>query len=197
MTASRALAALVGLVLLAATATGCGDDDPKPAADSPGSATSDTSDAGEDTGGDTGAPAGLPKFCDLVTPEEVTAAVGAAVTLETGPFDACEFGQEDPRALSGSLGAVEVDTGNGGFAAYRSGSRTTLDDGVDHPVAGVGDEAFVATGTFAGGENLQGAGAVLVDGTAYTLALSQGSGLSEEELVAIGEKLLRLMADAA
>lgn len=192
MTASRARTALAGLVLVLATAAGCGDDDPEPAAGNTVDSTDSTTSTADST-----EPAALPRFCDLVTPEEVTAAVGAAVTLEAGPLDSCEFGQEDPRALSGSLGAVEVDTGNGGFAAYRSGSRSTLDDGVDHPISGVGDEAFVATGTFAGGENLQGAGAVLVGGTAYTLALAQGSGLSEEELVAIGEKLLRLMADAA
>lgn len=192
MTAARARTALAGLALLLATAAGCGDDDPKPAADgtpAPGTESTDSTDSTE--------PAALPRFCELVTPEEVTAAVGAAVTLEAGPQDSCEFGQEDPRALSGALGAVEVDTGNGGFAAYRSGSSAALDGAVDHPVPGVGDDAFVATGTFAGGENLQGAGAVLVGGTAYTLTLAQGSGLGEEELVAIGERLLRLMADAA
>lgn len=190
MTASRALASLAGLVLVVVTAAGCGEDDPGPATGGTAGSSTDSTVSTE--------PAALPRFCDLLTPEQVTAAVGAAVTLETGPFDACEFGQDDdPRALSGSLGAVEVDTGNGGFDAYRSGTAGSLDDAVEHPVPGVGDDAFVTTGTFAGGESLQGAGAVLVGGTAYTLALAQASGLSEEELVAVGEKLLRLMADAA
>lgn len=192
MTVSRVLATLAGLVLVAATAAGCGEDDPAPTGSgstgSPGSTGST---------GSTG-PAALPRFCDLLTPAQVTAAVGAAVTLEAGPLDSCEFGQDDdPRALSGTLGAVEVDTGNGGFAAYRSGTAGSLEDAVEHPVTGVGDEAFVATGTFAGGENVQAAGAVRVGGTAYTLALAQGAGLSEEDLVAVGERLLRLMADAA
>ncbi|AIY19393.1 hypothetical protein GUY44_03525 [Pimelobacter simplex] len=190
MTVSRVLATLAGLVLVAATAAGCGEDDPAPTGS--GSTAGSTGSTGS-TG-----PAALPRFCDLLTPAQVTAAVGAAVTLEAGPLDSCEFGQDDdPRAVSGTLGAVEVDTGNGGFAAYRTGTAGSLEDAVEHPVAGVGDEAFVATGTFAGGESIQAAGAVRVGGTAYTLALAQGAGLSEEELVAVGERLLRLMADAA
>lgn len=185
---TRAL--LAGLLLVGALASGCGEDGDSSAGDGDSSAV-DSGDSGDS--GDAGE---LPKFCELLTAEQVTEAVGAAVTLETAPFDSCEFDQEDPRAVSGSLGVVEVGTDNGGFESYRSGSSASLDDGVDHPVEGVGEEAFVATGTFGGGESLQAAGGALVDGgRVYTVNLTQASGMSEEELVTISENLLELLVE--
>lgn len=186
---------IAGLLVVGALASGCGDDG---ASNDPGDTGNDTS-AAESNGADSGdtEPAELPKFCDLLTAEQVTAAVGAAVTLTTGPFDACEFKQDDPRAVSGSVGAVEVDTGNGGFEGYQSGISGTLQNVAEHPVEGLGDGAFVTTGTIGGGESLQTAGGVLVGGTVYTVNLSQASGMAEGDLVAIAEKLLKLLVDVA
>ncbi len=191
---------MAGLVVVATLVAGCGGGDGN---DAPGT-TDGGSTAGSGEGGGDGTDdtddaddTALPAFCDLLTADQVTAVVGAAVTLTTGPFDACEFDQEDPRALSGSLGSVEVDTGNGGYDAYRSGSGLTLDDPVEHTLDGIGEDAFLTTGTFNGGENLQAAGGVLVGGVVHTVNLVQGEGLSEEQLVTIGEGLLQLLADAA
>lgn len=187
-------ALITGLTLVAALAAGCGDDGK---GDTKGDGGGDPTTSSSDPGSDSGEPEALPKFCDLLTADQVTEAVGAPVTLTTGPFDACEFDQDDPRALSGSLGVVEVGTDNGGFESYRSGSKGSLDNGVDHPVTGVGEEAFVTTGSFAGGESIQAAGGALVDGgRVYTVNLAQASGMTADELVAISEKLLKLMTDA-
>lgn len=191
-------ALVVSLVVLGAVASGCGDD-----GDASGSSTATTTsqapsaDAGTDTGGDGDGDGALPRFCDLLTPEQVAGAVGAPVTLTTGPFDACEFDQEDPRALSGSLGVVEVGTDNGGFESYRSSASSGLTGGADHPVE-VGDgDAFVATGTIGGGESIHAAGGVLTDGgRVLTVNLSQAAGMTADQLVAISTRLLQLLADA-
>lgn len=179
---TRALFA--GLLLVAALATGCGDD-----GDAGDDATSAATPDGEES-------AGLPTFCDLLTAEQVTGAVGAPVTLTAAAFDACEIDQEDPRALSGSLGAVAVDNGNGGYDAYRSGSKASLEGAVEHPIEGVGEQAYVTTGSFAGSESLQAAGGALVDGNVYTVTLVQSQGMTEDALVEVGRKLLELMVDA-
>ncbi|MEV5000225.1 hypothetical protein [Nocardioides sp. LML1-1-1.1] len=181
---TRALFA--GLLLVAALATGCGDD---------GDAGDDDKKSAATAGGEESA--GLPKFCDLLTAEQVTGAVGAPVTLTAAAFDACEIDQEDPRALSGSLGAVAVDNGNGGYDAYRSGSKATLEGAVEHPVDGVGEQAYVTTGTFGGGESLQASGGALVDGNVYTVTLTQSRGMTEDALVEVSRKLLELLVDAA
>lgn len=198
----RALISLLAVV--AVTATGCGGDDTDKDSD-PGASSNAGTDTGGDTGGDTSGdtggdePAALPTFCDLITADQVTEAVGVSVTVEVGPFDACEFDDaSNVRGLSGSLGTAEVGTANGDFEGYRTGASAALDNGVDHPLEGLGEEAFVATGTFAGGENIQAGGGVLVgNGVVYTVNLAQGIGMTEDELVAISEKLLQLMLDAA
>lgn len=186
-------ARLAGLLMIGVLASGCGDDGDDGGSADDGSGTTDSSatDAGDADSGE------LPKFCDLLTADQVTAAVGAAVTLTTGPFDACEFKQEDPRAVSGSLGAVQVDTGNGGYDAYVSGASGALTDATEHPVDGIGDDAFVTTGTIGGGESIQTAGGALVGGTVYTVNLSPGPGMGADELVAIANELLQLLVDAA
>ncbi|KRB78372.1 hypothetical protein ASE01_03605 [Nocardioides sp. Root190] len=197
---TRAL--ITALLLVGALASGCGDGDDGSDAQTP-SSTPDNDDNGTDSGDDSGdsgddAPeAGeLPKFCELLTAEQVTEAVGAPVTLESAPFDSCEFDQEDPRAVSGSLGVVEVGVDAGGFESYRSGSSGALTNGVDHPVDGLGNEAFVATGTIGGGESLQAGGGVLTDGgVVYTVNLTQASGVSEDDLVAISTRLLELLVE--
>lgn len=188
-----------GLAVVGMLVAGCGGDDDSDADTAPDDTSSDApaSEPGTDESDAPEAPDELPVFCDLVTAEQVGEAVGGDVTIKTGPFDACEFSQSDVYEYSGSLGVVEVDTGNGGFEAYRDGGAATLTDAVVHDVTGVGDQAFVTTGSFGGGESLQAAGGVLVGGVVYTVNVSQAADHTEDELVAISEKLLSLMVDAA
>lgn len=188
---TRAL--IAGLTLVAALAAGCGDDG---GSDTTGDGGADPTTSGSEQEPGAGEPAALPKFCDLLTADQLTEAVGAPVTLTTDPFGGCAFAQEDPRALSGTLGATELGEGAGGYETYQSGTRGALDDPTRHDVPGLGDGAYVDIGTIAGGENLQVAGGVLSGTVIYTVNLAQGAGLGEADLVAISEKLLTLMADA-
>jgi len=119
------------------------------------------------------------------------------VTLETDPFGGCAFSQEDPRALSGTLGATELGEGAGGYETYQSGTKGAMDGPTRHEVPGLGDAAYVDIGTIAGGENLQVAGGVLSGTVIYTLNLAQATGMTEDELVAISETLLKLLVEAA
>ena len=93
------------------------------------------------------------------------------------------------------LGAVDV-AASGGYETYQSGTKAVLTSPTRHDFDDLGESAYVDIGTIAGGENLQVAGGVLVGEVIYTLNLSQAAGLSEEELVAVSEKLLQLMVDA-
>lgn len=188
-------ARIAAVLLVGGLAAGCGGGSDDAGGDAGGDTDSNASAAGDTAPDATETEA--PAFCDLLDPADVAAAVGAAVTLETGPSGDCEIGQDDPRALSGSVGTVQVDIGNGGYEAYRSGSSASLDGAVEHPLDGIGDEAYVTTGTFAGSENLQAAGGALVGGNVHTVTLVQGVGLSEEELVEISEQLLTLLVEVA
>ena len=185
---SRRTSAVALIGALALSMAGCGGDD---ASDKAPSSSNGDNDPGTAPGADG---ADLPEICDLVTAEEVGEVLGATVALEPGPSGAdCEFSiPDDVRGYSGTLGALSVDTGNGGFDALQSGAGAVMDDPADHDVD-VADGGFVTTGTVFGGENLQSSGGALVGGVAYTATVIQGSGHSEEEMVAITQQLLELV----
>ncbi|WP_162602454.1 hypothetical protein [Nocardioides daejeonensis] len=186
--AALAASATVLLLLLA----GCDSD----SSDSSSSSNQQTQDTGNDNNAGT-APGSdqveLPVLCDLVTAEDVGGILGLTVELEAGPFDDCEFSApDDLRDYSGALGALSVDTGNGGFDALKSGSKAAMDAPVEHEIP-VGDAGYVTTGTVFGGENLQASAGALVGGVAYTVTLIQGSGHTEAEMVEVSQRLLELV----
>ena len=171
-------------------ACGGGDDDASSggtsASASEGSEGADASDASDaDEVVDT---------CALVSVEEVGEIVGGTFTSELGPFDACEFDQEDPRATSFSLDAQPLSELGGGFDVYRSGSKSAFTDAKQVDVPGVGDEAFITTGTFGDGTNTQLQAATLVGGQVLTVSLTQASDIAEDVLVDQATQLLTLIA---
>ncbi|HNA99864.1 MAG TPA: hypothetical protein PLO27_03635 [Marmoricola sp.] len=180
-----------GALMLGVLIAGCGSgtegpkDNPAGSSQSVDQGATDNSTSAQDT----------PKFCDLLTAEQIGTAIGGTVTLNTGPFDACEFKQDDPRALSGSLGSSSLQE-NGGYEAYQAGSRAAMDDPTRTDLPGLGDAAYVDIGTVAGGSNLQVAGGVKVGDIIHTINLAQGNGMSAAQLTEISKKLLQLMLDA-
>lgn len=178
-----ASALLVPLALVAA----CGDDD---SGDGGGSDTSSASDAGSD-GGD--APAEAPNICELLPAEAAGDVAGFAVTAEEGPFDICEYGQEDPRATSFNLGAQLESELGGGAAVYFDGLTAGL-TAEDESTPDVGEQARIVTGEVSGFS--QTAGAALVDGVLYTVNLSPGDELDAAGELALAEALLQAMVDA-
>lgn len=177
-------AVLLPLALLSA----CGNDSTDSSADS--SATEPAADAA--AADDVEAP----RFCEALTADQVGAAIGATVTLEEGPIG-CEFGQEDLRALSGTIGTTPAEDDSAGFfRTYRSGAGSALQDSAVNDVPGIGEAAFVATGLSPGGSNQQGAGAALVGDLLVTVNLSQGTGMTAAEVTEAGTALLQLAVDA-
>ena len=175
-------------------ACGGGDDDASSGGTSAsasegseGADASDASDADEDSDE-------VVDTCALVSVEEVGEIVGGTFTSELGPFDACEFDQEDPRATSFSLDAQPLSELGGGFDVYRSGSQSAFTDAKQVDVPGVGDEAFITTGTFGDGTNTQLQAATLVGGQVLTVSLTQASDIAEDVLVDQATQLLTLIA---
>jgi len=114
-------------------------------------------------------------LCSVITAAQISTAIGATVTTEVGPFDACEFSQSDLRALSGSLGTTPLTDGAGGYDSYRSGTTSAMTDSTATDLPGIGEAAFVTLGTIGGGSSLQAAGAAQVGDLLVTVNLSQGS----------------------
>jgi hypothetical protein len=135
-------------------------------------------------------------LCSVITAAQISTAIGATVTTEVGPFDACEFSQSDLRALSGSLGTTPLTDGAGGYDSYRSGTTSAMTDSTATDLPGIGEAAFVTLGTIGGGTSLQAAGAAQVGDLLVTVNLSQGVGQTAQELTDLSRALLVLATDA-
>ncbi|RYJ02804.1 MAG: hypothetical protein EON52_18880 [Actinomycetales bacterium] len=127
------------------------------------------------------------------SPQAASDVAGFAVTAEEGPFDVCEYGQEDPRATSFNLGA-QLESELGGGAQVYFDSLTTGITAEDESAPDVGEQARIVTGEVSGFS--QTAGAALSDGVLYTVNLSPGDELDAAGELALAEKLLRAMVDA-
>lgn len=185
----RRVPVLIATILLTgASASACGgSDDPAPSGDSPSTGAS-SSEESDDTSSE------LLDACGAVSADEVGAILDGTFTSEVGPFDACEFDQEDPRATSLSVDAQLLSELGGGFEVYQSGSKLAFTDGKQVDVPGVGDAAFITTGTFGEGTNIQLQAATLIDGQVITVSLTQASDIAEDVLVGQANELLTLVA---
>ncbi|NRQ49303.1 hypothetical protein [Aeromicrobium stalagmiti] len=180
----RRRAAVVSIVLMSLLGACGGSDDPAPSDDAAGSASSTDSGDGE---------VEVLDVCKEISADEVGQVLGATVTSELGPFDACEYDQEDPRATSVAIDAQSLAELGGGFESYRAGTGSVLTDGETVDVPGVGDEAFITTGRFGDGENTQLQGAVSIGGQLISVNLTQASGIAGDVLVGQATELLKLV----
>lgn len=176
------LVGLATLALLGLAACGGGD---APAGDD--------SAAGSSSGATAGAApeeaADVPDdLCSLVSAEELGDALGVTVTTEPGPVDTCDFGEEDPRGVSGSYGVVPAED-NGGYAAYRSGMTSVMEDPEVTAVDGLGAAAEIAFGSLAGGYGTQAAGAADLGSVVVTTNVLGGD---QDRLTERAEAVLRL-----
>lgn len=183
----RCVLAVAVVLLLVLGACG-GGSDPAP--------TGEKADSGKTTGSDDKKAEAFDP-CTEISADEVGKIIGATVTSEVGPFDACQYDQEDVRATSVAIDTqLEAELG-GGFDVYKSGTASALTDSQLTDVPGIGDAAFTATGRFGDGENTQLQGAALVNGVVITVNLTQASGASADVLVAQATELLKLAAAKA
>lgn len=191
----RTLTCLITAAALAALA-GCGSED----ADTPASSSSSSSapsSGPSSAGGDEAdnASGGLIDICNLVTDAEISDLLDGKVTKEEVPGGGCNFSNEDnPRAASLQINASVIDDGAGGFEGSIAGLEGVLQGAGGGAVEGVGDQAYVKTGTFAGSEFVRGSGLVRVGTTAVQVDLSPNEGTSAKDVRAIVVDALTLVA---
>lgn len=179
MRRAPAVIAIIATFLLAS----CGGSDDK---DSP--AASDTSTAAAAAEDDDSA-ASDP--CKTLSADDIGAVLGGPVTLKEAPGGGCGFDQDDPRAPS--VGIYAVNDAGGGFEASKGGNVV---DGKVEGVSGIADGAWLAVGT-SGGENLQGQGVVARDDQLVNIALTQGNGLDEATVHEMVLGVLKLVDSAS
>jgi hypothetical protein len=129
-----------------------------------------------------------------VSDADIAEILGAPVTREEIPGGGCSFSSEDVRAPSLSLASSAYDQSTGGFDAATSGVSAVIGGSAGGPVSGIGDEAYVKTGT-TGGENQQAGGVVHAGDTLVQATLIQAKGLPAEKVKAYVVDALRLAAD--
>ena len=179
----------VSAVLMVCVLGACGDS---------GSSGSDGG-AGDAKSGTTSKPKDVKVMdvCGTISAGEVGTVLGATVTSKVGPFDACEYSQEDARATSAAIDAQSLADLGGGYEAYKSGTSATLTGGDTVDLDGVGDKAFIVTGSLGGGSNTQLQGAVVIGGQLVSVNLTQASGVEASVLVDQATQLLKLVAAKA
>lgn len=195
--ATASLAALVVVTVL--TACGGGDDEnddtgatSAAATGQPAAAQSDAAEPQPETE-DGSAPRDI---CSAVTAEQVGEALETeGLVADVLPGFGCGFSSDDPRLPSVTLAEVPVGGGNGGFEGFRGGVALGL-GGEPETVDGVGDEAFVVTGTVGGGSSVTGSGGVRLGEVAVQVTLLQSSGLSADDVRRLTVAVLTLVADA-
>ncbi|MFL6155981.1 MAG: hypothetical protein ACJ72D_07820 [Marmoricola sp.] len=215
-------AAAIALVAAAAlTLTGCGSAK-QPAADAPGTAlttptgdgtpdpgpgtTSDTTPTptptptetegdGDSEGDDTPATAGG-GICGDLSADVVGAVLGGTVKGAALPGGGCAFTQASSKAPAATFVERSLAKTPGGMEGAKTDATSSV-EGTPQNLSGIGDAAFVVTGTAFGEPAVQGAGAVLVGKRVISINLTQGSGLSAATVKAMTVKLLRLAATQA
>ncbi len=175
-----------GVVLMVCVLGACGDKD-----------ASTSGDAADKDSTSTTTDAKVMDVCGSISADDVGSIVGATFTSEVGPFDACEYSQDDPRAVSVSIDAYPLSDLNGGYDGFKSGTSATLTGSDTVDLDGVGDAAFLTTGTFASGTNTQLQGAVQIGNQVISVNLTQASGLEASVLIDQATKLMNLVVSKA
>lgn len=180
---SRRVSAVAAAVAAMGVITGCGSSAAPSVA--PTTASSGTPASG--------ASAFAKDACAATSAAEISKAVGATVTLKTGPSGDCEFSQEDPRAISGSFGLVKYADTNGGFEGYLNGLTGVLKQPEKTSLTGLGKAASVYVGvpSFGSGANLMAGGVVDLGDVLLQVTLVQGKGLPADQLTGVAEGILR------
>lgn len=131
-------------------------------------------------------------ICASLSEAEVGAVLGGEITGSAIPGNqGCSFNQTSPNAPAATVYDVAFADMTGGMDGAKDNATSAVEgDPVD--LAGIGDAAFVVTGTSFGGTDLQGAGAVRVGGRLINIQLAQSEGLSRAKVRALVVNLLKL-----
>jgi hypothetical protein len=132
-------------------------------------------------------------ICSDLEASDVGAALAVGVTGSALSTGGCEF---DPRR-DGDPSATFVETSfratPGGMAGAKTDATSSV-EGEPVDLSGIGDAAFVVTGTAFGGPDVEGAGAVKVGDRLVNVTVSQSTGLTRTRVTSLVTALLRLAA---
>jgi hypothetical protein len=115
------------------------------------------------------------------------------VTGTAIPGGGCTFAQKNSSSPAASFVETSFRATPGGMTGAKNNATSAV-EGTPEDLTGIGDAAFVVTGTEFGGDQTQGAGAVHVGNRLISVTLSQSAGLSAPQVRALVVKLLRFAA---
>ncbi|WP_148045041.1 hypothetical protein [Nocardioides marmorisolisilvae] len=135
-------------------------------------------------------------ICGDLSAGEVGAVVGGTVKGAALPGGGCGFTQASAKAPSATFVEKSLAKTPGGMDGAKTEATSSV-EGDPHDLSGIGDAAFVVTGTAFGEPAVQGAGAVRVGNRIISINLTQSAGMSASAVKAMTIKLLKLAASQA
>jgi hypothetical protein len=150
---------------------------------------------GDAEGDDTPATAGG-GICSDLEPQAVGAILGGATKGAALPGGGCAFTLTAAKGPSSTFVEKSVAKTPGGMDGAKTEATSSV-EGEPQDLTGIGDAAFVVTGTAFGEPAVQGAGAVRVGNRIINVNLNQNTGMSAASVKAMVIKLLKLAAAQA
>jgi hypothetical protein len=132
-------------------------------------------------------------ICSNLSAGDVGAILGGRATGAALPGGGCGFTQSADPAPSATFVEKSVAKTPGGMAGAKTEATSSV-EGNPQDLTGIGDAAFVVTGTAFGEPAIQGAGAVRIGTRIININLTQHAGLTAAAVKAMMIKLLKLAA---
>lgn len=161
----------------------------------PVSTPTETEGNGDSEGDDTPATAGG-GICGDLSSSEVGAVLGGTTTGAALPGGGCGFTRTSAKAPSATFVEKSLSKTPGGMDGAKTEATSSV-EGDPQDLTGIGDAAFVVTGTAFGEPAIQGAGAVRIGNRIINVNLNQNGTMSAPAVKALVVKLLRLAATQA
>jgi hypothetical protein len=164
-------------------------------ANTPAKTPSQTAGDGDGEGDNTPATAGG-GICSDLSSGDVGKILGSTTKGAALPGGGCEFTQTAAKGSAADFVEKSVAKTPGGMDGAKTEATSSV-EGTPQDLTGIGDAAFVVTGTAFGEPAIQGAGAVRVGTRIININLTQNTGMSAAAVKAMTIKLLKLAAAQA
>lgn len=131
--------------------------------------------------------------CTVLSAADVGGALGDEVTGAALPGGGCEFDPSGQKLPSATVVETSFSATTGGMDGAKTTATSSV-EGTPQDLTGIGDAAFVVTGTAFGEPAIQGAGAVKVGDRLVNVTVSQAQGMSRAKVKALVVALLKVLA---
>jgi hypothetical protein len=150
---------------------------------------------GDSEGDDTPATAGG-GICGNLSAADVGKILGSTTKGAALPGGGCEFTQTSAKGAAADFVEKSLAKTPGGMDGAKTEATSSV-EGTPQDLSGIGNAAFVVTGTAFGEPAIQGAGAVLVGKRVINVNLTQSGSMTASAVKAMMIKLLKLAAAQA